>query len=366
MRVLRTDFVVIGAGAVGLATALELAERGARVRVLERGQAGGESTWAGGGILSPLLPWDYGPAVNALAEYSRALFPAWCQGLQAVSGVDPELRPTGMLVLPPYDLERARAWCAGHRWDWALRASGEFLPRAGGATGLWLPGVYQARNPRLARALRGAALARGVEIIEGVAVTGLAASGGRVTGVRTARGPVEAGGVVLAAGAWSGALPGLAGLERRIFPVRGQMLLFRGEPGALSAIILENGRYLIPRADGQVLAGSTLEHVGFDKATTDPARSALLDFASRLAPQLNASTLVRHWSGLRPGSPDNVPVMARHPDFDNLYVNAGHFRYGVTMAPGSARLLADLMEGVAPAIDPGPYQWPTPPSTNAG
>lgn len=349
------DFLIIGAGAVGLASALELTRRGARVTLLERGQCGGESTWAGGGILSPLLPWHYGEAVNALSEYSRSLFPDWCAHQQALSGLDAEYRNSGMLVLPPFSQADAFDWCSRHGWRCQLKSDPDVLPAGDALPALWLPDVAQVRNPRLAQVLRGATLAAGVRIVEAAEVTGLVAQQGRVVSVETTQGAFAAAGVVVTAGAWSGVVPGMPGLASRVFPVRGQMLLFKLAPDTLRQIVLHNGAYLIPRRDGHILAGSTLEWSGFDKSTTLAARSDLLAFAGNILPALNEQVLIRHWSGLRPGSPDNVPVIGRVPGFENLYVNSGHFRYGVTMAPGSAMLLADLILGAKPAIAPEPY-----------
>jgi glycine oxidase len=161
----------------------------------------------------------------------------------------------------------------------------------------------------------------------------------------------------VATGAWSGiALPGLAGVPN-IRPIRGQMLLFKLAPGMLDTILYRKGLYLIPRRDGHVLVGSTLEDAGFDKATDDATRQRLQAAATELLPALAGQAPVQHWAGLRPGSPDNLPVIDRHPDFDNVFVNVGHYRYGVTLAPASAELLVDLMEGNTPALDPAPYRW---------
>jgi glycine oxidase len=370
MECVIADFVIIGAGAVGLASALELARRGARVTVLDKGQSGAESTWAGGGILSPLLPWMYGDAVNALSEYSRALFPTWIERLQALSGLDAEYRVSGMCVLPPFDGEAALAWCAQHGWRGELRDSAALLSgRDTAETALWLPQVAQARNPRLAKVLRGAALASGVRIVESAAVTGWVTHGGRVQKVSSQQGDFGAEAFVIAAGAWSGVLGDLLGdlqageksLAERIYPVRGQMLLFKLPPELLSyrlpCIVLQHGAYLIPRADGHVLAGSTLEYAGFDKATTVTAKQDLMAFAAGILPELNESTLRMQWSGLRPGSPENVPLIAAVPAYENLYLNSGHFRYGVTMAAGSAQVLADLIAGKSPAIAAEPYAF---------
>jgi glycine oxidase len=360
--VLPPDILIIGAGAVGLASALELTRRGARVTLLDRGRSGAESTWAGGGILSPLLPWNYSPAVNALSEYSRHIYPDWCARQERLAGLEAEYQVSGMLVFPPFAEADAFAWCQGHGWRCELRDSAAFLPAIETQAALWLPDVAQARNPRLAQVLRAAALAAGVNIVEMAAVTRLLVSAGRICGVQTTQGDFSAAAVVVAAGAWSGGLPGIDALSERVFPVRGQMLLFKLPPELLSeslpTIVLRNGAYLIPRRDGHVLAGSTLEAAGFDKSTTDAARLELLAFAGGILPTLTEQVLQQQWSGLRPGSPDNIPLIARHPDYPNLYFNSGHFRYGVTMAPGSALLLADLIEAKTPAISAAPYAFP--------
>lgn len=343
---MKADFVLVGAGVVGLATALELAERGAKVSVLERGSVGAESSWAGGGILSLLLPWDYSGSVQQLAEYSRHLYPAWIRRLRALSDIDPEYVDSGLLVLPPYVHTAAVRWCLGHDQSWKIRSGSEFGLVDGSGVGMWLPSVSQVRNPRLVSALLSAVKARGVTVREHVNVFGLECSGRRIEGVRTSDGKYPAGGVVLTAGAWSGCLPQIESLKKRVYPVRGQMLLFKTKSSGLDTIIYQDGRYLIPRKDGHVLAGSTLEMVGFDRRTTHSAKQQLMTFASRLAPTLNSASLVRHWSGLRPGSKGNVPFVCRHPDYWNLFINAGHFRYGVTLAPATARLLVQQIEGV--------------------
>jgi glycine oxidase len=351
------DVLILGAGVSGLATAWALAERGLSVCVLDRGPVARESSWAGAGVLSLLLPWHYPEAVGALAERGRRLWPAWIGRLEALTGLEAEYRLSGMLVADGGEEAAARAW--GGRHGWRVEAPPLETARACPLTagGIWLPEVAQVRNPRLARLLESALRARGVQVLPHTAVTGLELGRGRLTAVLTAGGRLACGQAVVCAGAWSQKLLGDLALGVDIRPVRGQILLLEGRPGLLPSIVYRDGRYLVPRADGRVLVGSTLEEAGFDKSTTAEAGALLLAFALETCPGLREAAVARQWAGLRPGSPDNLPTIARHPEVDNLFLNAGHFRYGLTMAPAAAELIASLILAEPPALDPAPYAW---------
>ena len=350
--------LIIGGGIIGCATALELATAGSRVTLLDRGTLGGEASWAGAGLLSALLPWNYREEVTRLIDGSRALYPQWVQALSA-SGIDPEYRTSGLLVLPPYDLEKALAWARANGEPLTELAAHSLEPQLGFDTpALWMQQVAQVRNPRLLQALRRMLALRGVEIREATQVDAWQTDGSRITGVQTSQGIIEAEVFVVAAGAWSGEVLGEWGAHLAIKPVRGQILLYKTAPGRLRHMLYRDGLYIIPRDDGHVLVGSTLEDVGFDKQVTAVARESLAQRAVELLPWLTDTPLVGHWAGLRPGAPDNIPIISRHPQIENLFINSGHYRYGVTLAPVSAQLMADLVLGRPSAFDLRPYRWP--------
>lgn len=340
--------VVIGAGAVGCLTALELARRGWRVTLAERGALGREASWAGGGILFPLLPWKYLEPVNRLALAGAAQYPALCAELHETTGIDPEYQACGMLALADYGGTAAVQWCRAHGVAAQLQQDA-----------LWLPQVGQVRNPRLLQALRVRLLAVGVRVMEHAELAPLRTAGGRLTQWEMTDGSrIEADAFVLTAGAWSRQLLGPHALELQHKPMRGQMLLYRLPAPVLTHILYHEDFYLIQRRDGFLLAGSTVEDVGFDKSTTAEVATRLHAHALALLPALRDQAPLRHWSGLRPGAPDNLPVIARHPAFDNLYLNTGHFRYGVTMAPASAEILARLVCAEPPRDSAFTYPYP--------
>lgn len=358
------DVIVIGAGIIGLLSAYQLAGAGRQVVLLEAGEEGREASWAGGGIVSPLYPWRYSPAVTALAHWSQDFYPGFGERLRQQSGVDPEVHATGLYWLDLHDEEEALAWAERQGRPLrrvAMEQVRAAVPALGGgfSKAVFMPGVANVRNPRLLRALR-EALARmaNVRVVERCPVTGFVHEGGRIQGVQTAQGDMRAERVLVAAGAWSGKLLATLGLELPVKPMKGQMILFKCAQDFLPSMVLARRRYAIPRRDGHVLVGSTLEDVGFDKSPSEDALQSLRATAAELLPALADAEVVRHWAGLRPGSPEGIPYIGEVPGFEGLWLNCGHFRNGLVLAPASCRLLADLMLGREPVVDPAPYAFP--------
>lgn len=343
---LDSKFVVIGAGVLGLASAEGLLRQGAEVTVLERGSVGRESSWAGGGILSPLCPWDYSDEVTSLALRGMALFGGFAEALHQTTGIDPEYLRSGMLVLPPFDVQVAQKWCVRH---------GMKLEKHGDA--LFLPEIAQVRNPRLMQALRAGVVQLGGRIVEQCEVQEIVEEAGQVKHLATTQGNFSADAYIVTAGAWSKVLLGEHVLQADIKPIRGQMLLFKFDTPPLPHIVLQQDIYLIPRRDGHLLVGSTREDVGFDKSTTEEAHEMLRQRGIALLPSLRDMPVIKHWAGLRPASPGNIPTIGRHPLLHNLYINSGHFRYGVTMSPASVEVLLNTLNGSPQPFDVAPYLW---------
>jgi glycine oxidase len=304
------DIAVVGGGVIGMSIALALADRGWDVVLIERDALGRGASWAGGGILSPLPPTHCPEPLRPLLDRSLALYPHWCERLASLSGIDPEYWRCGAVYLPQ---------------------DGEPLE---------LPGLAQVRNTRLMKALAASLQRQGVRVIAPASVKGWIAQEGRLCGVETDRGELRCDRAVLAAGAWSS---GLQAAEVR--PIKGQMLLYRMKPGALPRILIGDHAYVIPRRDGHVLVGSTLEDVGFDLAATDEAREYLIRQGALLWPVLAGAEPVAQWSGLRPRGTAEMPSIEAATSPAGLYVATGHFRIGITLAPGTAELISEMVEG---------------------
>lgn len=353
--------VIVGGGVMGLLQARELSLLGIDVCLVDKGLCGTEASWAGGGIVSPLYPWRYSAPITTLATWSQAYYPNLIQALEAESDLDPELTRHGMLMLSVDDEEAAMAWSDSHHPAWIEAVERdriyELEPnlREGCDSALWMPHIGSVRNPRLLRALKRILdLSPNVEILEKQPFAALWEEKSVVKGIKTGKGDfIEADKIIFCSGAWTANLLDDAHLD--IEPVKGQMLVFAAKPGLVNRVVLSAGKYVIPRRDGHVLAGSTLEHTGFDKSTSDEAKETLSDIAIDLFPELARYPITHHWSGLRPGSPEGLPYIGRVPDYENVYVNAGHYRNGLVLAPASVKLMSCLIGNETPPFDPTPY-----------
>ena len=355
-----SDVIITGGGIIGMLTARELHNAGVDVLVIERGPLGGESSWAGGGIISPLYPWRYSRSVNQLAEISKQIYPALAQQLQQESGIDCELLSSGLLFTGLEERQQAQRWA--QEWPVELhtitdaRQIHEIEPQVSTDidSGLWLPHIMQIRNPKLVKAMKGSFDTLGIQYLEHTPVEELMIRDGMIKGVKAATNTYSADKVIIASGAWSS---GFIRDETNVAvePVKGQMIMFRGEPGLIQRMVLSSGHYIIPRKDGRVLAGSTLERTGFDKTITDEATVELRRAAVEIIPVLDEMEIERQWAGLRPGTEQGIPYICSHPEIGGLYINAGHYRNGVVLGAASARLMAEMVLGQKTSLDPAPY-----------
>ncbi|MCB5190162.1 FAD-dependent oxidoreductase [Methylobacillus arboreus] len=355
--------LIAGGGIVGCLTAMELVSRGCQVTIVERNQiasqTSGESSWAGAGIMFPLLPWMYSDHVNTLTSNGAGRYKEICERLFKETGIDPQMLNSGFLLLPSFDRAAALAWCTRYQVTTEEAQASDFgVQSTSGEDALWLPQVNQVRPPCLMHALRTWLEKHKVRLLERTELMPLPAEITKLTSWRTTKGELlEADCFIVTSGAWSFELLKEVASKLQVKPMRGQIVLYKPErnPGA---VIYREGFYLVPRRDGYLLAGSTLEDVGFDHSTTDAVREEICAKAEALMPELKGLPIIKHWSGLRPGTPENLPVIGPHPGVENLFLNTGHFRYGLTMGPASASLIAALVCNEQPWTDPAPFSLP--------
>lgn len=342
------DVLIIGGGIIGLTSAYFLAREGVRVEVLDKGDFGQEASWAGAGILPPGNPDHARTPFEQLRAHSAALFATHSAELRDQTGIDNGyVRCGGLEFADAADERTAEEWRAegvvcepvdGRRLGQLEPA---LFPELGRA--FYLPDMAQVRNPRHIKALLAACQLLGVGLRPGCPVWGFEIEGKQVLAVRTDRGLTRAGQFLVTAGAWSDALLHATGWQPGIRPVRGQIALLNPGVRLFRRILLWGARYLVPRPDGRVLVGSTVEDAGFDKRTTSRAIGDLLALACHLAPSLAQAHVERCWAGLRPGSPDGLPFLGAVPGFDNLFVAAGHFRSGIHLSPATGLLMKELL-----------------------
>jgi glycine oxidase len=350
---------IVGGGIVGCMTAMELVHRGCQVTIVERNQiasqTSGESSWAGSGIVFPLLPWMYSEHVTALTNYGAKAYGELCQRLQQETGIDPNYEQSGFLILPSFDIEAAVSWCSANAVPiQPVKASSFGVRSISGEEALWLPTICQVRPPYLMQALRAWLEKNKVTLLEKTELQPLQEMQSLNTWKTLGGETIEADQFIVTSGAWSFELLKETTKNLNIRPMRGQILLYQPAKN-LDQMVYREGFYMVPRRDGYLLAGSTLEDVGFDASTTEAVRDEISAKAEAIMPALKGMPIIKHWSGLRPGTPENLPTISAHPHIKNLYLNTGHFRYGLTMAPASARLVADLVCATKPWISPEAY-----------
>lgn len=355
----RPHTAIIGAGVNGLGIAWKLAKAGCSVDVFDKGKAGRGASWAAAGMLAAGVEAEPGEEkLTELGLLGQTLWPAFAAQLSKESGVDPEYRTEGLLVAAmnrdeaerlrfDYEFQREQ----GIELEWLSGAEArrrEPHLRSGVAAAVFSPNDHQANNRKLVEALRIAAERAGARIYEDTPVEALHIEEKRVTGLQTAGESLSADAVVLAAGPWSRDLPGLPASARPpVRPIKGQMLSLRMDPSAplLRHVLWAPSIYLVPRLDGTLIIGGTVEEKGFDDRLTAGGVYALLEAAWRAVPAIEELPIAEMWVGFRPGSRDDAPILGRSK-VEGLWLATGHHRNGILLAPLTAEAIAaEILSG---------------------
>ncbi|MBC8031936.1 MAG: glycine oxidase ThiO [Pyrinomonadaceae bacterium] len=365
-----TEVAIIGGGVIGLAVARALALRGVRdVLVIERDRLGAESSGAAAGMLAPQAEADSADEFFHLCRGSRDLYPVFAAELLEETGIDIQLETTGTLYL---GLNEEDVKELDLRYDWQSKA-GLSVERLSSESArklepsisesvlmaLRFPLDTQVENRRLIEALAASNQNRGVHLATDTSVNSVTLARGRISGLETSRGFVATERIVIAAGAWSslltasdesGVLPPDSALPALgIEPVRGQMLCFDSNPAIFSHVVYSPRAYVVPRRDGRLLAGSTTEHVGFDKQVTAEGVGSIHAAAMEISPGIGSLALKESWAGLRPRTPDGLPVLGAYAEIEGLFYAIGHYRNGILLAPITGELIADaVVDGATP------------------
>ncbi len=384
------DVGVIGGGVIGLACAWRMAQAGARVAVFERGQIGREASWAAAAMVGSLWVMAHDPpdgwnttalaAMFELCLHSRALYPAFADELLDVTGVDVELslrghsrrdwRTPGILYISTRGDDLTGEGLQ-QQAEQGLNAERK-LPGTLGTTrfgeqarlrdnyAFWLPDEGQVENRKLAEALRASAVRAGVIIRQSLPVRRVVVEDNRVTQLLTTHGAETCDNVLLCAGAWSSRIHDLPPeCVPPVRPVAGQLVSLEptkqikrmGAP--LPYVTYSSDVYLVPRRDHRLVVGATVEEIGFKKRVTVQGATKLLSAACALMPELERYTIEAQWAGLRPATPDALPILGK-TSLDNLFVATGHFRNGILLTPITAQLMTDyVLNGVEPLSDFG-------------
>jgi glycine oxidase len=350
----------VGGGVMGCGAAFELSERGVRVLVLERSVPGAEASSAAAGILGAQVESHADGPLFELALKSRALYPAWARALAAETGIDVELRPSGVLRVAFDATSQARSvreyafqrkhGCRLERLDErALRQAVPALSDAAKAA-VHFPDDARIDPAKLLRALRIAAERRGVTFRSGTLVKRVSVEKNRVLGVLLDDGTlVRSDNVVVAAGSWSSLLDGVPMPSGGVIPARGQIVELSLPVPAFQSVLFGPKCYLVPRDDGRVLVGSTLEFVGYRREVTAIAVRDLLAAAIHLVPSLSEASLGKAWSSFRPYTKDERPIIGQ-AEISGLLLATGHYRNGILLAPITSAIVAALVLGQEPPL----------------
>lgn len=353
---MNSDVLIIGAGVIGLGIARELRRKGiSKITVLERGEIGRESSYAAAGMLAPNAETDKIDDFFHFCNQSNQLYPAFSEELLNETGIDIELERSGTfyLALRDADVEEIR-----RRYEWQKNA-GLSVERLSAAEirqaepfvspdvreGLFFPNDWQVENRRLLTALHKYAELSGITIVSGAEVESLLKSDGKIIGAKTNSGEYFAEKTILTTGAWTSliAVPGLK--LPPVKPIRGQILSYKTVKRLFFHVIYSPRGYIVPRLDGKIVAGATVEDAGFENRTTEAGISYICENTAEIAPNLANLEISEKWSGLRPFAADGLPILGDLPQAKNLYIATAHYRNGILLTPLTAQIMAEKITG---------------------
>jgi glycine oxidase len=358
--------IVMGGGIIGCSVAWRLAAEGVVTTVLERGRVGQEASWAAAGMIAPQAEAEGPGPFFDFCMKARDTFDGIVDRLVREGGVDPEYDRAGILYVAldgdeRVQLERRASW---------QRSVGAPLEELSGAEArrvepmlspeavyaIHMPTNRRTDNRKLTQAYAAAARKAGAEFVEGARVEALATRGERAVGVLMDDGStLEADVVVNAAGAWAGEIRGLEADRVKLHPVRGQIVCFEVAPETIGPALFSLRGYVVPRRDGRLLAGSTMEEAGYDKSVTLAGLDKIARGAAAIVPTLGAATFREAWAGLRPATRDLLPVLGFSPSVSNVLWAAGHFRSGILLSAITGEIIVDLVQGRRPAVELGAF-----------
>ena len=355
----RFDVAIAGGGLIGASIALELARAGLRVGVFDRQEPGQEASWAGAGILSPAPESSAMIPLVSLGKASMAIYPEFVQMVEEISGHQAGYRPKGTLqALFTGDAREELSTLIALHHGLGLKAEPlsasdalELEPSLSDEleAGVLRPEEASVDNRALTSAVLEAARRSGVEFFPGSAVHGILREGARCIGLNLRNEKIEAQWIVIAAGCFSANIDGVAEYAP-VRPAKGQMVAMRADNLKIERVLWSEKIYLVPRNDGRILAGATVEYSGFDKTVTPAGIERLLAAAIELSPGLSDARIEETWAGLRPDSPDHLPILGP-TDIDGLLVATGHFRGGILLTPITARLVREWVTHQNVSVD---------------
>lgn len=348
MPINKTDFIVVGAGIIGMSVALELVKQGQKTVIFDSGKLGKQSSWAAGGILSSMSPWTEDPSSFKLSEQGKHDYLEYIHKLNNETGIDAELIKSGLVIIGEDQVKNMRSWAKNK----PIVVTDDFMVNELVLEhALLLPEIYQIRPSRLLKALHKSLKLHNIPIFADTRVDKISINNNKFDHIKYGTQKIYADTVIICAGCWSQKILDNFNCDINIKPIHGQMLCVEAKKLGCKHIVLDGNHYMIPRNDDNILIGSTMEDIGFIKSTSKQDEKILMDWACSIFPELEKSTISKHWSGLRPYANRGKPYIGMLPEYENIAINSGHFRKGILQAFSSSRLLTDHLLGKESFMD---------------